>query len=135
MLPELALTIPGWCWESMQAHVKRLAPQEACGLLAGRKREVTGIFLVTNELASPVRFRMQAREQLHAMEQMDATGLDLLAIFHSHPRGPAVPSVTDINEAVYPVVNIIWYASGPTWQARGFWIADGGVWDVPLRRV
>lgn len=119
----------------MQAHVARLAPQEACGLLAGRDHQVTSIFLVTNELASPVRFRMDAREQLQAMEKIDAEGLDLLAIFHSHPRGPAVPSVTDIDEAAYPVVNIIWYASGPTWQARGFWLTSNGFLDVPLCRV
>jgi proteasome lid subunit RPN8/RPN11 len=78
---------------------------------------------------------MDAREQLQALEQIDAEGLELLAIFHSHPRGPAVPSVTDIEEAVYPVVNIIWHAAGATWQARGFRLTADGFLDVPLYRV
>lgn len=134
-MPAQTLIIPTWCWDAMQAHVSHLAPQEACGLLAGRGQEVTAIFPITNELSSPVRFRMAAREQLRALEQIDAQGLDLLAIFHSHPGGPSTPSATDIAEAVYPVVNIIWNGAGGAWQARGFWIAADGFEEVPLRRV
>ncbi|MEJ5223509.1 MAG: M67 family metallopeptidase [Anaerolineales bacterium] len=134
-MPVRTLIIPAWCWDAMQAHVSHLAPQESCGLLAGRGQEVTAIFLVANELASPVRFRMEAREQLRALEQIDAQGLDLLAIFHSHPSGPSTPSATDIAEAVYPVVNIIWTCAGGNWQARGFWIAADGFDEVPLYKV
>lgn len=134
-MPEQTLIIPAWCWDAMQAYVSHLAPQEACGLLAGHGQEVTAIFPIVNELASPVRFRMAAREQLRVLEQIDAQGLDLLAIFHSHPSGPSTPSATDIVEAVYPVVNIIWNGAGGVWQARGFWIAAGGFEEVPLRRV
>jgi proteasome lid subunit RPN8/RPN11 len=57
----------------------------------------------------------------------------MLAIFHSHPRGPSAPSSTDILEAMYPVVNIIWSKAGRRWQARGFWIEAGKVEEVPLK--
>jgi proteasome lid subunit RPN8/RPN11 len=28
--------------------------------------------------------------------------LEILGVYHSHPRGPAVPSSTDVAEAYYP---------------------------------
>jgi len=87
---------------------------------------------VKNAAQSKVLFRMDPKAQLRAMEQIEAEGLEMIAIFHSHPRGPSVPSPTDLNEAVYPVVNIIWSKAGRRWQARGFWIEAGHAVEVPL---
>ncbi len=106
----------------MQAHVEREAPLEACGLLAGKGERVEKVLLVANQARSAVRFRMDPREQLQAFNWMDAHQLDLLGIFHSHPAGPETPSATDMAEAAYPVVHVIWSRSGGIWQARGFWI-------------
>jgi len=76
---------------------------------------------------------MDPTEQLHALDWIDSNGLELLAIFHSHPTGPETVSVTDIKEAAYPVVNIIWSRNNGPWQARGFWIETGRVTEVELR--
>ena len=35
-------------------------------------------------------------------------GSMLIGIFHSHPAGPETASVTDIAEAAYEVVSVIW---------------------------
>jgi proteasome lid subunit RPN8/RPN11 len=75
---------------------------------------------------------MEPKAQLRALEQIEGEGLELLAIFHSHPKGPSMPSATDIAEAAYPVVNIIWSKAGRRWQARGFWIEAGLATEVPL---
>jgi proteasome lid subunit RPN8/RPN11 len=75
---------------------------------------------------------MEPRAQLRAFEQIEAAGQEILAIFHSHPKGPSVPSPTDIKEAAYPVVHIIWSPVGRKWRARGFWIEDGHAVEVPL---
>ena len=95
-------------WGAMCVHVKNNAPLEACGLLAGKNNSVEKVFFITNQAKSPVKFRMDPTEQLNALEWIDSNGLDLLAIFHSHPTGPEMVSATDIEEAAYPVVNIIW---------------------------
>ena len=130
--------------ETMRKHVEACAPFEACGLLAGKDGSVSEVYTITNQAQSSIRYRMDPIEQLHAFNQMEAGGLELIGIFHSHPSGPDAPSLTDIAEAAYPVVQIIWShsnrknkeapvqpASG--WQARGFWIENGKSLEVTLQ--
>jgi len=117
---------------TMQRHINFEAPLESCGLLGGRAGSVELVLPVKNAAQSRVRFQMDPGAQLRAMQQIEAEGLELLAIFHSHPKGPSMPSPTDIREALYPVVNIIWSKAGRRWQTRGFWIEAGQVQEVPL---
>lgn len=117
---------------AMQRHINYEAPLEACGLLGGKDGQVELVLPVKNAAESRVRFRMEPRAQLRAMEQIESEGLEILAIFHSHPKGPSAPSPTDVEEAAYPVVNIIWSKVGRRWQARGFWIEAGQIQEVPL---
>lgn len=118
--------------QTMQAHVERLAPFESCGLLAGRNNTVEEVFLIPNQIKSRTRFRMEPKEQLNAFDTIDANGLELVGIFHSHPDGPEGLSPTDIEEAAYPVVQVIWSQSNGRWQARGFWIDAHSVNEVTL---
>jgi proteasome lid subunit RPN8/RPN11 len=120
-------------WQTMRRHVSAQAPLEACGLLAGKQNSVESVLRVRNAEQSPVRFRMDAQEQYHAFEWIDAQGLDLVGIFHSHPSGPETASPTDISEAAYEVVNIIWSRKKQIWTARGFWIEKGLVTEVDLQ--
>ena len=117
---------------AMQRHVNQEAPLEGCGLLGGKNQIVELVLPVKNSAESRVKFKMDPRAQLRAMQQLENEGMELLAIFHSHPRGASVPSLTDIEESAYPVVNIIWSKAGRRWQARGFWIEAGQVIEVPL---
>jgi len=41
-------------------------------------------------------------EQYRAMKEIADSGESLLAIYHSHPWGPAYPSKRDVNMAFYP---------------------------------
>jgi len=129
----------------MLADVRACDPVEACGLIAGRASQAVHVIPVTNVLQSRVRFRMDPLEQLNAFNQIEERGLELLAIYHSHPDGPATPSVTDVTEAAYPgVVHLIWSKSGERldealgepltelWNCRGFLIAGGRVSEVPI---
>jgi proteasome lid subunit RPN8/RPN11 len=117
---------------AMQRHINFEAPLEACGLLGGKNGVVELVLPVKNAAGSRVRFQMDPRAQLRAIEQFESEGLETIAIFHSHPKGPSVPSPTDIAEASYRVVNIIWSKAGRRWQARGFWIEAGHAAEVPL---
>ena len=119
-------------WDFMRRYVISQAPLEGCGLLAGRNRVVEDVLPVKNAEGSPVRFRMEPKAQLRAFEQIEIAGQEILAIFHSHPKGSSTPSPTDIREAAYEVVHIIWSPVGRRWQARGFWIEAGKAVEVAL---
>lgn len=121
----------------MRAHAESCAPLEACGLLAGKEGRVSRVFLIKNQAQSPDRFRMDPAEQLRAFDQIEADGLDLLGIFHSHPAGPETLSATDIAEAAYEVVQIIWSRAdikgGATWHALAFLIENDRSQQVELQ--
>jgi len=119
----------------MLDHVDRQVPLEACGLLAGKNDRVEKVILVRNQAQSPARFVMDPYEQLQAFDWIETNGLDLLGIFHSHPAGPETASMTDIAEAAYEVVYLIWSRPKSGWQARGFWIANGRVTEVSLQII
>ena len=122
-------------WQEMLAHVERNLPLEACGLLAGTQGQVEKVILVRNQAQSPARFVMDPHEQLKALDWIESNGLELLGIFHSHPAGPETASMTDIAEAAYEVVHLIWSRNQFDWQARGFWIEDGHATEVVLQLV
>lgn len=119
-------------WSQMRAHVEGESPLEACGLLAGRKSYVRAILPVTNRLASPSRFIMDPVEQIRAFQWIEDSGLELLGIYHSHPAGPRGLSETDIAEAAYPVVHVIWSPLGSGWEPRAFRLLEGRPEEVPL---
>ncbi len=127
-----SLTLTEEQLQKMLAHVDSHAPLEACGLLAGHDSKVESVLVVTNQAQSPVRYVMDPIEQLQAFEWIDAKGLDLLGIFHSHPTGPETVSQTDIEQAAYAVVYVILTPVDSSWRARGFWIEDGKYNEVAL---
>jgi len=117
----------------MREHVSRMVPEEACGLLAGRDGQVKAVVPVTNELHSPIRFRMDAKEQLRAFQWIESEGLDLLAIYHSHPRGPSHPSLTDMDEFYYPgVLSAIWWCLDGEWRMRVFDLDRKPFREIPV---
>jgi proteasome lid subunit RPN8/RPN11 len=129
------LILPRTAWQSMRRHVSRRVPLEACGLVAGKDGRVELVIGVRNAARSPVRFLMEPRAQWRAFNRIEQLGLELLGIYHSHPNGPPHPSPTDINEARYTVVQIIWFMESEKWQAAGFWIEAGQVSAVTLQMV
>ncbi len=130
---ESAIWIKKAHWDLMLADVADQAPLEACGLVAGRDHSSVEVFPVENELHSPSRFRMEPNEQIRIFHYLAEAGLDLLAIYHSHPDGPAGPSQTDIAEAAYPeVVHLIWSQLHSSWTCQGYLIDDGKVRAIPI---
>jgi proteasome lid subunit RPN8/RPN11 len=123
--------------QQMRRQVADRAPEEACGLLSGqieaRIYRVAAVIPTTNELHSPVRYRIDPLEQIAAFNWIDAQGLELVGIYHSHPAGPMSPSPTDIAEAYYPeAIYLIWSAPAGEWQCTAFLIQDGQVAPVEI---
>ena len=80
-------------------------PAEVCGFLATRGAVLSRTYPVTNIAdAAPdtCGFHMDPTGQLRAMRAIEDAGLDLGAIYHSHPHSAPVPSAPDIRLAGYP---------------------------------
>ena len=121
-------------WEEIKDHVASLAPEEACGLIAGEGNWARIIFPITNVLHDRYRFRMAPDEQLHAFIQTEASGFEIIAIYHSHPHGIDHPSSSDYAELTFPgVVYLIWYQSGGEWQCKAYLMqAEAQAIEVPV---
>lgn len=131
---EVALHLTAGQWEDLRQHVEDLAPEEACGLLAGSATQVLKSYPVTNILHSPVRYRMDPAEQLKVFLEIEQNGWELVGIYHSHPMGPDHPSLTDLQEAYYPdVVFLILFPDAGTWRGRAFRIGEGESHEVVVR--
>lgn len=98
----MQLTIPKKIYDSMVAHCRDGLPNEACGFLGGSKDKATKFYPLTNAAASPVYYQPDDKQMLKAMNDIDDSGLELVAIFHSHVASAPHPSSTDIREAHYP---------------------------------
>ena len=116
----------------MRQHILRELPEEACGIVGGREGTSKTVFEIKNVLKSPVRFRMEPGEQVRAFLEMERLGMDLLAIYHSHPRGPSEPSQTDLEEFTYPgTPYLIWYPEGEDWTCQAFLLSSNGTRKIP----
>jgi proteasome lid subunit RPN8/RPN11 len=126
------LILKSGTWQAMRRHVRHKSPLEACGLLAGKDNRVELSIGIPNMEPSPVRFRMNPRAQWRAFQRIEAAGIELLGIYHSHPQGPDHPSQSDIEQAMYPLAQIIWFFMDGRWQGRGFRIEGGNLTEISL---
>lgn len=117
----------------MYEHVLSCLPDEACGMLGGLGGEVRLVIPVPNVCHSPFRFRMDPAGQIEAMRRIEEAGLDMVAIYHSHPEGPAAPSPTDLEEAAYPeALYLIWSLGEDGWSLRAFRFVGTEPSPVPI---
>jgi proteasome lid subunit RPN8/RPN11 len=122
--------------EQVVAHAREEAPNECCGVLAvelGPPLRAVRAYRAVNTAASPLRFEIDGREVLALIERIEAEGLELGAIYHSHTRTAPYPSQTDINFAAHwPGVEwlIVGLADGQEPQVRSYLIDDGRVEEV-----
>jgi proteasome lid subunit RPN8/RPN11 len=116
------------------AHARESAPDEACGLVAGREGRPTRAIRCPNTHPTPTtRYLIAPRDQLRAFREMDDHGEELIAIYHSHPASQPYPSPTDRAEAHYPEAAYILISlrtSDP--EVRAYRIADDMVRELPL---
>src|SRR5262245_50739745 len=92
------LEIPANIRDAMVAHCRREAPLECCGLLGGRSGRVSTFHPLLNIAKSETRYLADPRQSVGAWVWLREHNLEILAIYHSHPRSEAVPSATDLRE-------------------------------------
>ena len=128
------LTITAAQWQQMRDQLQAALPEEACGLLAGRGACVESVYPLENAAHRPTRFVIDPSAQVDAMLDMEASGQELLAVYHSHPQGPPHPSGTDIHEAGYlRIVHLIWFREDEKWECSAFLIEEGASRRIPLK--
>jgi proteasome lid subunit RPN8/RPN11 len=80
---------------------------------------------LVNALACPVRYESDGPSMLRAYRDMRARGLDIVAVYHSHPASEPVPSRTDLACNYYPdVVHLIVSLATTPPRVRGWWLTE-----------
>jgi proteasome lid subunit RPN8/RPN11 len=137
----MVLELPGALADTMVGHARQEFPNECCGLLAGRGSRVERLYQGQNVDRSPFTYRLDPQEQLQFFKQIDAAGLELLAIYHSHTQSAAAPSRTDVAKAFYPdaayvIVSLLDQAAPrETVEIRAYRIRDGSIIEEELALV
>jgi [CysO sulfur-carrier protein]-S-L-cysteine hydrolase len=85
--------------DEIVAHAREEAPNECCGLLAGRDGRTTRVFRMANAAASPLKFQVEPLEVMRTLDAIDEEGLEVGALYHSHTRTAPYPSQTDVTYA------------------------------------
>ena len=139
------IMIPTVVADEMLAHARAELPNEACGLLAGRLipddgAETHTYFPARNAEASALRYSVHPDDLVRIVFAVDEAGLDLVGIFHTHTRSPAIPSATDRRAAQYPgafhVLAALADPTAPPERVLRAWRIHGGhAFEVPLRVV
>ncbi|GAA4007502.1 M67 family metallopeptidase [Deinococcus rubellus] len=106
------LALPEVLEVQLWQHAGRAAPQECVGVLGGRRGDggwhAEALYPLSNVAAAPEReYLADPAGLLRALKAMRAESLELVAIYHSHPVGPAQFSRTDRARAAYDVPYLI----------------------------
>jgi proteasome lid subunit RPN8/RPN11 len=120
-------------YAQMIEQARAEAPNECCGMIGARDGEAVRVYQATNAAASPLRYEIDGAEQIRIYNEIEASGLNLGAIYHSHTRTEPYPSQTDINLAFYPdSLYVIIGLAGSEPDVRAFSIRDGQVSEAEL---
>ena len=120
--------------EQMIAHAREQFPKECCGMLAGVDGKTVKVVRATNSEDSEFRYRVDDRELLRFLHDIDDNGWDFLAVYHSHTRSEAYPSPTDVRLAANwpdPYYVLVSLADQENPVVRVFRITDGEISEVP----
>ncbi len=101
------LRIPKPIYQKMLDHAKRESPLECCGILSGKEKTVQKAFELKNTEESPVLYSMSPQEQMKVFEEIEKESMEMIAIYHSHPKTIPFPSETDVKLTFYPDVSSV----------------------------
>ncbi len=97
----LRLTIEQF--EIIVAQGRQGKPLEICGLLAGTRTDdttqVEAVYPIESDDKSEVTYSLNSMQYMRAVKGIEARGLEVVGIYHTHPATVAYPSVTDVARA------------------------------------
>ena len=127
--------LDGVLFKEIVEQALREFPNECCGAVAadGEDRPVK-VFSARNSEASSARYRIDPRDLMRILDEIDADGSSLWAFFHSHTHSEPYPSKTDKNEAAqvqdwFPGIRylIVSLTDRERPEIRSFFMHDGDV--------
>lgn len=139
------MNVPAGLAQEIVAHARAEAPNECCGVVAVASDEVgresaraMSVRPARNVHASPKRFEIDGRDVLAAMNEFEARGWEIGAIYHSHTHTAPYPSQTDVNFAAnWPGVEwiIVGLVDGEAPELRSYLIEEGAIREVALEQT
>lgn len=92
--------------KKLEEHARREAPREACGVLAGNKKNEQKLLRKIYECKNMSRYpettyEISPGELLRVITEIEGSGLELLGFYHSHPMGLEQPSYIDVGRAAW----------------------------------
>jgi proteasome lid subunit RPN8/RPN11 len=120
VIPSGVVSFPTELRSELISHAQAEAPDEVCGILAGRAGRIERVFRVRNsadevsadrgvfrdrtsgqpsEGRRAVHYYMDPRDQLRVYNEIDELELDVIGYYHSHTHTEARPSPTDVRLA------------------------------------
>ncbi len=132
-LPDLE--IPEQLLNRIIEHARQEYPLEGCGILAGKDGKITDFYPVVNTEKSSSCYLMEPEGQLRVFLEIERKGLELSAIYHSHPHTAVFPSQRDVDYAFYPdsLILIISLMEEKAPQIEVFQIEEGKIERKALR--
>lgn len=130
--PEVRL--PAAMREEIVAHARAEAPRECCGIIGGRDGELIELHRMVNLYPGEDFYEPDGNELYRLYRDLDDRGLEIAAIYHSHPVSPAYPSARDIEHAGWPESVYLICSLERTDEPviRAFRIVDGTVAELTL---
>ena len=116
-------------------HTLKEEPNESCAILYGNKIEekniVKVIWLTQNIDSSPIEFTLSPEQTWEMDQKRKELNLEIIGIFHSHPKGEARPSNTDKKFMVNnPYVWIIYSGINKNFKA---YILESDSVEIPIQ--
>jgi [CysO sulfur-carrier protein]-S-L-cysteine hydrolase len=120
--------------EELVSIAKDVLPEESCALLLGDNNVVVEILPMRNVDQSPITFSIESTKLVDAYNLAESKGMQVVAIFHSHPTKPS-PSRTDRKfMQINPVIWLIYSTTES--QLKAFvYDDDDTVKEIPIRTM
>lgn len=130
------LVIPRFILNAMIYHCQVESPLECCGLLGGVAPAVSLFYPLGNADQSETTYNADGRELIRAIQDLRAREGEIVAIYHSHPRWPPIPSQTDLRANHYgDLPRIIVSLLGETPEVRAWQLNPNSYEELRWRIV
>jgi proteasome lid subunit RPN8/RPN11 len=132
-----SVVLPRAIAEAIASQARAEAPIEACGLIPGSAPAAAGgdalrYVACRNAAESPVRYAVHPDDLYRVTVDTDDADEVIWGIVHSHVTAPAVPSLTDVERALYPDALHLLVSLEAEPALRAWRIVDGETHEVVL---